>query len=151
MPATKLRSKAIIRSLAIGLVAGCLVAACSGRVEVRGNQPDPERLSEIKPGEITKEEVIEILGSPSNTAVFGEETWYYINETVETLAFLKPEVVERQIVALKFDDRGILSSMALMDESTGKEIEMVDRTTPTTGHTLGFFEQIFGNFGRIGN
>lgn len=140
----------IIRLCFVALMAAS-VTACASRVEVRGNQPNPERLAEIKAGEISKLEIAEVLGSPSNITLFGQETWYYINETVETFAFFEPEVINRQIVVMKFDDQGMLSEMKTIDETSGKDVEMVGRQTPTSGHEIGFFEQIFGNFGRLGN
>ena len=153
------RNKDIAFALAIGgrilrlaLVVALIgtTAACLARRETRGNQPDPDRVAELRPGELGKKEVREILGTPSNVTSFGQETWYYVTETSETFAFLKPEVISRQVLVLKFDDRGLLAEMSTIDEKEGREIEMVERRTPTTGHKIGFFEQIFGNFGRIG-
>lgn len=135
----------------IALVAALVAAnaACTPRIDVRGNLPDPERLSEITPGEQTREEVSEILGSPSSVAMFDKETWYYVSQRSETLAFFEPEIKERNIVILRFDKNGILSAIEKLGVSDGQDVLPVERTTPTSGNTLNFWDQIFGNLGRF--
>ncbi len=132
---------------AIGLVLA--LAACSPRVDVRGNLPDPERLSEIAPGEQTRQEVAQILGTPSSVAMFDKETWYYVSQRTETIAFFKPEIMERNVVVLQFDEKGIVSDIRKLGVEDGKDVLPVDRTTPTSGNTLSLWDQIFGNFGRF--
>ena len=132
---------------------GLIIAlgACSPRIDVRGNLPDPERLSEITPGEQSRGEVAEILGTPSSVAMFDKETWYYVSQRTETVAFFEPEIKERSVVILEFDKKGIVSDVRRLDAEDGKLVLPVERVTPTSGNTLGFWDQIFGNFGRFNN
>ena len=125
------------------------LAACAPRFDARGNLPDPEQLAEIKPGTHTRQEVSEILGSPSSTAFLDNETWYYISKSTETLAFFEPTVRERQVVIVRFDDKGVVSDVKTLGLEQGRRIEPVDRVTPTAGHELTIMEQLFGNFGRF--
>ncbi len=129
-------------------VAG-LLFACTPKIDVRGNLPDPERLSEIVPGEVTRLEVQEILGTPSSVAVFDQETWLYVSQRTETLAFFEPEVKERSVVIVKFDEEGLVSKIETLTAEDGKKIQPVDRTTPTAGNEFGLIEQLFGNIGRF--
>ncbi len=131
----------------LGLVLA--LAACTPRIDVRGNLPDPERLSEITPGEHSRAEVAEILGSPSSVAMFDKETWYYVSQRTETVAFFEPEVRERQIVVLQFDKNGIVSDVRKLGVEEGQDVLPVERITPTSGNTLNFWEQMFGNLGRF--
>ncbi len=131
----------------IGLIAA--LSACSPRIDVRGNMPDPERLSEISPGEQSRAEVAEILGSPSSVAVFDKETWYYVFQRTETLAFFEPEIKESNVIILEFDKKGIVSDVRKLGAEDGKKVLPVERTTPTSGNTLNFWDQMFGNFGRF--
>ncbi|MBT3238807.1 MAG: outer membrane protein assembly factor BamE [Rhodospirillaceae bacterium] len=134
--------------LGIAVLGGALLA-CAPRLDSRGNKPDPDRLAEIVPGEGSREEVSEILGSPSSVAVFDQETWFYISQRTETLAFLEPELKEREIIILRFDDKGILAAVETRSAEDGKDVLPVDRKTPTAGNEINFFEQIFGNLGRF--
>ena len=132
-----------------GIGLALALTACAPRLETRGNLPDPDRLAEITPGEHTRDEVAEILGSPSSTAVFDQETWYYISEKTETLAFFEPEITERQVVILTFDAEGVVSGIKTLKAEDGRFIEPVDRITPTAGKEITFLDQLFGNFARF--
>ncbi len=138
----------IAKYAGIGALALTMVA-CAPRVDMRGNLPDTEALAEIIPGEMEKEEVAELLGAPSTSAMFDGETWYYISEKTETLAFLEPEITDRQVVIIKFDKSGVVEKVKKLDMTHGEKIVPVDRKTPTAGNEMTFFQQMFGNLGRF--
>ena len=126
-----------------------LLASCISRVETRGNLPDPERLAEIQPGSHSRDEVVEILGSPTSTAFLDGETWYYISEKTETVAFLAPEITERKVLVVQFDSEGVVSGVNTLGVEDGRQVELVDRKTPTAGKKLTVMQQLFGNVGRF--
>lgn len=126
-----------------------LLGGCTPKIDVRGNLPDPERLSEIVPGEQSRAEIEEILGTPSSVAVFDQETWLYVSQRTETVAFFEPEVKERKVIILKFDKDGIVSTIETLSAENGKNIQPVDRTTPTAGNEFTLIDQLFGNLGRF--
>lgn len=137
----------LLRQLAVGTALA--VAACAPQIATHGNLPDPEKLAEIVPGQVAKGEVAEILGSPSSIAAFDEETWYYISERQETTAFLAPDVTERNVVIVRFDDKGVVSSIETLGLEDGRNVEIVDRATPTAGNEITILQQIMGNMGRF--
>ena len=136
--------------IAIFLLAAALVSGCGNVVALHGNQPDPERVSELNTGGFTKQEISEILGSPSSTNTFGDETWYYISERTETIAFLAPEIKERQVLIIKFDKKGAVQEIEHLDLKNGRQIAHVARITPTFGEKLTVLGQVIGNFQRFG-
>lgn len=143
-----------MRSSFIGLLAGVMAvatAACTTTVDQHGNAPPPERLEMIKVGRFTRGDVAETLGTPSNTSTFGDDTWYYISNKVESWAFLKPEEIERQVVAIDFDRQGRVKSIRKLSLDDGTAITMASKETPTAGHDLGVLEQLLGNVGRFSN
>ena len=123
--------------MATALLAAAL-GACSPRLAVRGNLPDPEQVVEVLPGESDREDVQRILGSPSTLSTFQDSTWYYIGERTEQTAFFKPDVVERSVLTITFNDAGLVDDTA-----------MVDRQTPTEGNELTIWQQLIGNIGRF--
>lgn len=140
------------RSLAGGVCVVVLMAAltaCSPRITPRGNLPDPERLAEIKPGQQSREEVGEIIGSPSTIGNFDGEAWIYIAEQTETLAFFEPTVKERKVVVVQFDPKGIVASVRSLTLADGKDLEPVARETPTEGNKITLVQQLLGNIGRF--
>jgi len=139
-----------IRSVAASLLGSMIfLSACTAQYATRGNLPDEERLAEVIPGEVNARDVAEILGTPSTFSSFGGESWYYISERVERFAFYEPKLLERKVIRVDFQSDGMVGAITEQDDSTGRSIQFVERTTPTAGHSLTFFEQIFGNLGRF--
>ena len=56
--------------LVVAVLASCapLVMGCESRVAQRGNLPDAARVAELKPGNIGRDEILEILGSSTRSA-----------------------------------------------------------------------------------
>ena len=137
-------------SLALAAAAAVvLLAGCSTFVDQLANLPEADRLAEIKPGATTREQVQQLLGTPSSTSTFDDQTWYYISKKTEQWAFMAPETLDQQVVAVDFDANGIVRDVRHRGLDDAKEVAMVDRATPTPGKTLGFLEQLFGNLGRF--
>ena len=126
------------------------LSACSvSRVYTRGNLPDPERLSELVPGETTRDDILASLGSPSSVNTFGKETWYYISEIVEIVAFLSPKVLERKVLIVEFNPKSQMTQVVTLGLEAGRELIHVERITPTFGQKLTVLDQIIGNFNRF--
>ena len=125
------------------------LSACESRLNTRGNLLDPERIADIQPGELSRDEVAEILGSPSSITPFGSDTWYYISQRTETFAFFSPKVIERQIVVISFNKDGKVAKVDTLGLDQGQTIDPIERTTPTHGNKMTIIEQIVGNLGRF--
>ncbi len=125
------------------------VVACSPRIDSRGNLPDPDKLAEIKPGKHSRNDVAEILGSPSSIAVFDQETWYYISKRTETVAFFEADVAERQVVIVHFDKKGVVTGVETLGLERSHAVEPVERETPTAGAEMTIMQQLLGNMGRF--
>ena len=133
------------------VVATCVsLGACDiHRVTTRGNLPDPAKVKELKPGKVGKDDILDALGSPSSINVFGNETWYYISEKTETVAFFEPKVLTRQVLIVEFDKAGKLTQIVSLGLNAGREITEVERVTPTFGQELTVLDQLLGNFRRF--
>lgn len=106
-------------------------------------------MDEIKAGGSSRDQIFSVLGSPSSKATFGDEIWYYIFEQTETIAFLEPDIMKRQVLAVRFDENGVVSEIGVLGMESANEVSPVDRKTPTAGNQLSFFEQMIANFGRF--
>jgi outer membrane protein assembly factor BamE (lipoprotein component of BamABCDE complex) len=125
------------------------LSACTPVYTSRGQQPDPDVLAEIEPGESSQRDVETALGTPSTRGVFRENVWYYMSERTEKTAFFKPELIERKIVAIVFDSSGVVEDIVTYTENDKKEVDLVARVTPTAGNELSIIQQLFGNVGRF--
>lgn len=135
--------------LAALLVSATVLSACAPRVAVRGNLPREEHLAKIVIGQQTREDVAEVLGTPSTQGVFDDKIWYYISRTTEKFAFFDEKVTDQQVVAIYFDDRNIVQAIQRYGRDDLREVGMIDRTTPTAGNELSVLEQLLGNLGRF--
>jgi outer membrane protein assembly factor BamE (lipoprotein component of BamABCDE complex) len=125
------------------------LAACSPRIDQRGNLLDPDAVLAVKPGIQTKDQVAQLLGTPSTIATFNDKTWYYVSKRTETTAFFTPDITDQQVLVVKFDDANVVEKVQLYGMDDAYEIEPVDRTTPTYGQKLTILQQLFGNIGRF--
>ncbi|MGH6953031.1 MAG: outer membrane protein assembly factor BamE [Alphaproteobacteria bacterium] len=126
------------------------LAACSPPVETRGNLPDPVLLGEITPGVHTKEQVETTLGTPSSTGTFDRNTWYYISAKTQRIAFFAPDVVDQQVVQVDFDDAGVVREVRRYTIDDAKDVDTVDRETPTRGQEPGIVRGILASIGFLG-
>lgn len=140
-----LRPTPLAFALSLALFAG----ACTPSVDLRGNLPSPDSLAQIKPGKTTRDEVQQLLGTPSSTATFGDESWQYISARTETTAFFKPEVKDRKVVSIAFDRSGVVKEVQQRGLEDGIAVKSVDRETPTAGKELSILEQLVGNVGKF--
>ncbi|MCE2509890.1 MAG: outer membrane protein assembly factor BamE [Alphaproteobacteria bacterium] len=125
------------------------VTACASRISTRGNVPDADALSEIRLGVQTREDIAELIGNPSTVTTFGDYTWYYISETVEMSALGDLEVLDRKIIAIDFDTRGLVQNVRQYDLRSGRVVKMVERKTPTPGKEPSANESILGGIGTL--
>jgi outer membrane protein assembly factor BamE (lipoprotein component of BamABCDE complex) len=134
---------------AVGLAVVMTATACTPRIDQRGNRPDEEQVVLINPGVDDKNRVAELIGTPSTISTFDDRTWYYISKRTETTAFFDPELVDQEVLAISFDESGIVENMRVFGPEDGRTIAYVDRTTPTEGNELTFIQQLLGNLGRF--
>ena len=127
-----------------------LITSCSPIVENRGYVFDEKRLDQIEINKTISNDVMDILGSPSTTSAIDASTWYYIFSKAETIAFYRPEVTDRRVLAVSFGDDNKVNNLKYYGLEDGKIISYVDRTTPTRGRELTILQQLFVNLGRLG-
>ena len=132
---------------ALALVTALGVASCAPEVNLRGHVPNPESLALIKPGQQTRDQVLDMLGSPTAIGTFEDTRWYYITRKTEQLAFYEPDLIEATIVLVEFDQAGFVKQVAHLSNAEARDIDPVSRTTPTKGREMGFIQQLLGNLG----
>jgi outer membrane protein assembly factor BamE (lipoprotein component of BamABCDE complex) len=133
------------------LVAACAVgvSACNPVLRSHGYRYTTQEEPNITPAEDTQDTVLARLGNPSTRGTFESDTWYYISSTRESLAYLRPATRDRRIIAVSFDDAGVVSAVNEYSLEDGRVVAYADRETPTRGRELSFLEQLLGNVGRL--
>ena len=132
----------------LGLLA---LGACSSGLNTHGNLPDKELVEDIQPGVHNRDDVLDILGSPSAISTFQDNRWYYIGSRSETVAFFDRDILERNVLVVSFSEDGLVGEKKVYNLKDGQDVDPVDRVTPTEGKKLTILQQLFGNVGRFGN
>lgn len=146
-----MRTPRFTTPVVIAVVSVLTLSACSPDISQRGVMPDIDKVASITPAQSTKQEVELALGSPSSINMFGEETWLYVGETTERLAFLERKVQERSVLIVTFDKNGIVTDVQSHGLDASRDIKPIERTTPTVGKDLTIIEQLVGNLNRLGD
>ncbi|BBK36798.1 outer membrane protein assembly factor BamE [Allostella sp. ATCC 35155] len=139
-----------IRSTATALLlAGVALGACAPIVNQHGHQIATEKLAEIRPGATTKDEVQQILGTPSTLSTFNDRSWFYVSRRTAQVAFFAPETKSQETVAIDFDASGVVAGVRQFDLRDSQPVEHVARQTPSVGKEMTFIEQLIGNIGKF--
>lgn len=139
-PAPRLAAPVV---LALGL------SACAPTYAVHGFAPSETDLARVEAGLDDRASTLRKLGQPSTIGAIDGGEWYYVQSRVKNFAFYAPQVVEREVVAVLFDEAGQVESVRRFGMEQGKIIDLETRITPTYGRELTVIQQIFGNFGQI--
>lgn len=144
------RSPTRLAATCSALFLAASLAACEPNTANRGHMPDPDRIAEIEVGVSGRDDVELILGSPSSVATFDSNIWYYISNKTEQIAFFAPELLDQQVLEIHFDDTGTVTEVRHLDKSSGTEVELVERETPTRGKELTIVRQMLTSLGFLG-
>jgi outer membrane protein assembly factor BamE (lipoprotein component of BamABCDE complex) len=142
--------KAAVLAVAITLgLSGCTTGI--GETLYNGYVLDKDSLDLIPEGS-SREQVLLSMGTPSTTATFDGEVFYYISQKRERpVAFMKPRLVEQTVVAVYFNKEGTVARRAVYSLQDGKVFDTISRTTPTGGRDLTFLQQLLsGGSGAAG-
>jgi len=134
--------------VAIGLVA--VLAACSATYQNHGYVPSDDELANVLVGVDTQSTVGEIIGRPSSTGVLENSGWYYISSRVRNYTYHKPQIIDRQLLAISFDGKGVVSNIERFSLKDGRVITLSRRVTTSGIKGPGFFNQLIGNIGNFG-
>ena len=150
MNKTMIKNTSLKTALAVTVcVAALNLSGCAKDINARGNLPPEQALTQLLPGEQTRQDVQLILGTPSTVSTLGDETWYYISAVTTQYAFYSTEEIDRNVYALSFDERGILQEVKNLGLEDGEDLQIVQRETPTMGREFSLIEQLIGNLGRF--
>jgi outer membrane protein assembly factor BamE (lipoprotein component of BamABCDE complex) len=133
------------------LVAAMIAAGgCARIVGHQGYLVDTQLVSTVQPGIDNKQSVQKTLGLPSFVGQFSDKDWYYIGRETKQLAFGTPRPTAQTVLHVRFDAAGNVAEVNQTGLEKVARIDPVNDKTPTLGRKHGFFEDLFGNIGRVG-
>lgn len=139
------RTKIALAALAVAAT----TAACAPTVGQNGFQAVDAKPTDIVVGTDTKQTVLTKLGSPSTTSTFeADNVWYYISQVTEKYTYNLPQVTQRSVTEISFNEAGTVDEVKTLGLEDGQRVAMNSRETPTRGRQLTILEQLLGNVGR---
>ena len=137
-----------LRGLALATVLGAIVA-CSPVMRFNGYAPTDDELSALTVGRDTRETIAETIGVPGTGGVLSDGNWYYIQSDWEHGGIRPPREVDRQVVALSFDSRGVLRNIERFGLEDGRVIVLSQRVTEDQTQGISLARQLFRNLGQF--
>ncbi len=123
------------------------VTACAVRTSQHGAIFTEAEIQQIQPG-MTIDQVELTLGSPNAKSTTGDGVHYYISTKTETpIGFMRPQVVDRRVLAVYFDESRQVQRVANYGLEDGKVIDFITRRTPTYAGEEGLLQELFRNIG----
>jgi outer membrane protein assembly factor BamE (lipoprotein component of BamABCDE complex) len=134
------------------LVAGglaLLLAACQPVMRNHGYVPEEADLATIEVGVDTRDTVAAKAGRPSAQGLLNDVGWFYVRSRHEHVGPRAPREVEREVVAITFDEGGRVANIERFGLERGQVVTLSRRVTEANIKGLGFVRQLLGNLGRI--
>lgn len=150
-PVSSWRLSRAVSAMIAALFMAPFLIACSSTIETHGHSLDEEQIAKITPGSTSRQEVLQIMGSPSALSTFDDANWYYVSQRTEKKSFYQKGVVDQEVLTINFDDGGRVVSVDRHGLDQVAAVDPVDRVTPTAGSSPSIFEQLIGNIGRFSN
>jgi outer membrane protein assembly factor BamE (lipoprotein component of BamABCDE complex) len=127
----------------------CLAVACSPVYRNHGYVPVEDELSLLTVGKDTRDTVEVAVGRPSAAGLLNDEGWYYVQSRYRQMGPRAPQEIERQVVAISFDEKGTLTNIERFGLQDGRVVTLSRRVTETNIKGASLIRQLLRNFGRF--
>ena len=90
------------------------------------------------------------MGSPTIISDLDhDEAWIYFSEDLKGFLFLKPKIIERNILVIRFESDTVRELQKLNLNNEASNLQFAADYTAVDSHKVGFFKSIFSNVGQI--
>jgi Small protein A (tmRNA-binding) len=140
---------AIVAKALLGLALILSLSACVAQFRNHGYVPSSEQLAQVVVGVDTKDTVADVIGAPGVEGIRDNSGWYYVRSQFRHYGAFEPKEVDRQVVAISFDSRGVVSNIERFGLEQGRVVVLERRVTDDNIKGVTFLEQLFGGLGNI--
>ena len=134
----------------ITLTAAMVLASCAPTFHNHGESPPEEDLQEIVVGRDTRATVEETVGPPSSGGILSGGDYYYVRSRTKTFGMRETKEIERQVLAITFDSRGVVDSIERFGLENGRVVPLTRRVTASGVADVSVLRQLMGNIGSVG-
>jgi len=136
-------------ALVLAFAALTMGAACSPVYRNNGYVPTDEDLAKVVVGKTTREQAAAAVGRPSAEGLLEGSAWYYVGSRWKYFGPFAPREIERQVVAISFNSRGIVSNVERFGLEQGEVVTLSRRVTDSNIKGVSFIRQMMGNIGNL--
>lgn len=125
----------------------CLLSSCYREEALRGTYVMEEKI--VKINDAPMDDVLHLLGSPTQISPYNENVWIYIGFKEKQFAFFDPKEFDRRVVRITFGKNKRVFQVEKLTKKEGKSFVYSRDKTPVYGNERGYIDQIIGNIGRF--
>ena len=140
------------RMLGGGLVLAAVMlvlAACSPIMRYHGYAPSDADLAQIVVGRDTRDSVTQKIGRPGVGGVVEGSGWYYVQSDWRADNWRAPVEVDRQVVAISFNARGVVTNVERFGLQDGEVVAISQRVTEGGVRGRSVLASIFATIGQF--
>lgn len=143
---TTTRRQLIALTLAVPLLAG---AGCTRMFRNHGYVPTDDDLAMVVVGQTNQAEVETLIGRPGSQGVLTGSGWYYVGSRWEHYGMNPPKEIDRQVVAISFDEAGTVTNVERFGLERGRIVVLSQRVTDSGVSGASVLRQLFANVGKF--
>ncbi len=110
-----------------------------------GYMPAPKFITIVKPQVHTKQDVVNILGTPGIGSSFDNNKWYYVLTETQNIGSLGNSLKDQHTIVLEFDENDVVQNITEIGIEESFIIPPNRNETSTFGRTTGFFDKMHQN------
>ncbi|PTV97115.1 Beta-barrel assembly machine subunit BamE [Rhodobacter aestuarii] len=136
-------------ALSIALVGMLAAASCTAIYRNHGYVPNEEDLAQIEVGKSNQQDVAYVIGRPASKGLLQGAGWFYVGSRWKHYGARAPQEVEREVVAVSFDDKGVVSNIERFGLEDGEVVVLSRRVTKSSIKGISVVRELLGSLGRV--
>lgn len=125
------------------------LSACVTQFRNHGYVPSTDELAMITVGSDTKDSIAQSIGKPGTEGLLASSGWYYVRSQFRHFGALEPKEIDRQVVAISFNDAGRVTNVERFGLEQGRVVALSRRVTTSNVAGTTFLSQLFSGLGNV--
>lgn len=130
------------------IVASFTLVGCQS-IDMHGQFVEAAAIEELEHKKLNKEQVIELIGTPTTVPEYSPNTWYYIQRALAKRAWFEPKIIEQRIVKVTFNQNDQVEEVEVLQGGGEEPVQVVREYTKTYGTELNPAQKFIKNIGRF--
>lgn len=136
-------------ALALALGAAVFAAGCTAIYRNHGYVPNDEDLALVEVGKSTQQDVATAVGRPASMGLLQGAGWFYVGSRWKYYGARAPQEIGRQVVAITFDDKGVVENVERFGLERGEVVVLSRRITKSNIRGISLIRELLGSIGRV--